>query len=114
MAEDTLDVRAHRIVQRLLLAGLIAAFAFLLAGMIIDLVRGSSAAPAVRLFDLARAGVHLGDRVMAIGVLLLALTPAVRVLSLVVLWAVERDWRFVTVAVVVAVTLAISLLLGRG
>jgi len=94
--------------------GLIGGLAFLLAGLIIELVSGSLRAPAVRLFDVGRSDLRLDDRLMAIGVLALALTPVLRVTSLIVLWALERDWRFVGVAVVVLLTLAASLVLGRG
>jgi uncharacterized membrane protein len=47
-------------------------------------------------------------------VTVLALTPAVRVLALVVLWWKERDWRFVAVALAVVMTLGCGFFLGKG
>jgi len=49
-----------------------------------------------------------------LGVLVLALTPALRVLAVMLIWWRERDWRFVGVAVAVVATLAVGLMLGRG
>jgi uncharacterized membrane protein len=51
---------------------------------------------------------------MAIGVLVLALTPIVRVAALVFIWVRERDWRFVAVAAFVMTMLVVSILAGRG
>jgi len=52
--------------------------------------------------------------VTALGIVVLALTPAFRVLALVGLWWRERDYRFVVVALAVVATLAASVLLGKG
>jgi uncharacterized membrane protein len=45
---------------------------------------------------------------------LLALTPVVRVLSLVVIYAIERDRKFTIVALVVVAVLAAAILSGHG
>jgi uncharacterized membrane protein len=49
---------------------------------------------------------------MGLGILALGLTPAVRVLVLAAVWAHQRDWRFVAVAAVVVMTLAVATVLG--
>ncbi len=48
------------------------------------------------------------------GVLVLAATPVVRVLALAYLWAREKDFRFMSVALAVAAILAFSMLSGKG
>ena len=100
-------------VQRLLRVGLGTAFALMASGLLMKLASGDRRSTAVRLFSL-NGPVATGDRLMAIGILVLAATPALRVLSLVVLWSWERDWRFVTVALVVTLTLAVAVIIGHG
>jgi len=51
---------------------------------------------------------------MALGILALALTPALRVVTLIGLWSRERDWHYVRVAAVVLVVLAVAAGLGHG
>ena len=68
-------------------------------------------APAARLWHLDGG---LGPALTTLGVMVLAFTPALRVLALVVVWWHERDWRFVGVALFVVATLAVGILLGRG
>ncbi len=108
---DILLVR--HIVQWLLRIGLGIAFVLMASGLVVKFATGDSRALAVRLFELDRS-MPTGDRLMAIGILVLAATPALRVVSLVGLWAWERDWRFVGVAFVVMATLAVALVIGHG
>ena len=82
-------------------------------GIVLRMANGASDTPAVPLFDILRAP-DPGLMVSALGVLLLAATPALRVVALIVIWAREHDWRFVLVAAVVGSTLTASVLLGRG
>ncbi len=105
--------RVQRIVQTQLRIGLAAAVALMVAGLAVKLVSGVHRADAVRLFHLGAAD-SFGDLLMALGVLVLAATPAFRVVALVVLWIRERDWRFVGVAVTVMVTLAVAIVIGHG
>jgi uncharacterized membrane protein len=103
----------RRFVQRVLRGGLAVAVALMTAGVVVKLAAGGDAARAVRLFRLGRRA-SAGDTLMAAGILVLALTPAFRVLSLIVLWARERDWRYVGVAVVVLIALLTAVAVGHG
>ena len=106
--------RLHAYVGWVLRVGLGASVLLLVAGMIVRLGAGVDDAPAVRLWDFAVSGGDLGLRLTTLGVLVLAMTPALRVLALVALWWRERDWRFVAVALAVAVTLSAGILMGKG
>lgn len=100
-------------VQRLLQGGLVLSAAAMLTGLIFGLATAARAAPAVPLFDLL-ATRSAADTLMAVGVLALAVTPVLRVLSLLVLWARARDWRFAAVALLVVLLLSSAVLLGHG
>lgn len=101
-------------VQFLLRAGLAISVVLMFIGIAIKVSQGDYNAPGVALFDLFSAGLTLGDRFMAIGVFILALTPALRVLLLMMLWIKEKDWKFVGIAVIVMITLVVSLVSGKG
>jgi hypothetical protein len=104
--------RVRRFVQRLLRSGLALSFGLMATGFVAKLAQGAHDAPAVRLFRLGHG--PGADTIMAVGVLVLALTPALRVLSLIVLWTRERDWRYVRVAIVVLLVLVAAALVGHG
>ncbi len=113
-AEDREEIhRVQHIVQVLLRSGLAVAVVLMATGLVLKVASGSRHAVGTKLFSIGR-GVSLADTVMALGVLVLAATPAVRVLALVVLWTRERDWRFVGVACAVVVTLSAAVVLGHG
>jgi uncharacterized membrane protein len=103
----------RHVVQWLLRIGLAISFVLMTVGLVMKLATGDQHSASVRLFELGRS-MRTGDRLMAMGILVLAATPALRVVSLVVLWAWERDWRFVTVALVVVLTLASAIAIGHG
>ncbi|MCZ7630872.1 MAG: DUF1634 domain-containing protein [Microthrixaceae bacterium] len=105
--------RDQRAVQLLLRIGLAVAVVLMLAGLVMKVASGSRESDGIRLFSIAAAA-SAADLTMALGVLVLAVTPVFRVLALVVLWTRERDWRFVAVAVAVVVVLALAVLLGHG
>ena len=104
---------AHRFVQWVLRAGLGVACAALVFGLVLAIVTGERVAQPVRLADLLAAST-VADRCLATGLAVLAFTPVVRVLSLVVIWAVERDRRFVVVGLVVVAVLTVAIVSGRG
>jgi uncharacterized membrane protein len=68
----------------------------------------------VTLKGLLEHGISSGNRLMGLGVLFLGLTPVLRVAMLIYLWCRERDWKFAAVALVVFITLLISISLGGG
>ncbi len=105
--------RVQHVVQVLLRSGLAVAVVLMAAGLSLKVISGSRQAVGTKLFSIG-SGVSGADTVMALGVLVLAATPAVRVVALVVLWTRERDWRFVGVASAVVVTLGAAVVLGHG
>ena len=91
--------------------GLAGALVLLLTGLVAQLVTGRHLAVDVRMFDLFGAP-SIGEALMGLGVLILALTPVARILSLLVSWWGERDRTFAGVAVVVLVVLLAAMLVG--
>jgi uncharacterized membrane protein len=61
-----------------------------------------------------RCGVILPQAIIASGLLLLIVTPVVSVITSVVAFAIERDRRFVVIALVVLAILITSMLIGKG
>ncbi len=107
--------RLHGQVQRVLRVGLGLSVTLMVLGLAVTLARGEHGeAQAVRLGDLLSRDIDPGLALTASGILVLALTPAFRVLALVGLWWRERDYRFVAVALAVMATLGASVLLGKG
>jgi len=105
--------RGHRYIQIVLRGGLVLATILMTLGMIAALSTGQHAAGSFRLDQLLGAGL-LSDRLIAWGLLVLALTPVFRVLALVILWLRERDRRFALIGLVVLVVLVMSMITGRG
>ena len=110
--EPRREAWVRRSIQLVLRGGLAIAVALMAVGAAVSYASGERTAPAVRLFELR--GQSAGETIMALGVLVLALTPLLRVLVLIALWGVQRDLRFVTVAAVVLVVLVGSALVGHG
>ncbi len=110
VAEEAVD---RRVVAMVLRTGLAVACALMAAGLTVTLARGDRHAHVVRLFEIG-GDQAVGDLLLAAGVVVLALTPAVRVLALVVLWAREGDRRFVAVALVVVAVLVAAAAFGHG
>ncbi len=71
-------------------------------------------ARSVKLFHLLSPELTIGDQLLGLGVLILAMTPALRVLTLLVLWMREKDWKFVGISGLVVLMLIISIYLGGG
>jgi uncharacterized membrane protein len=55
-----------------------------------------------------------GVAILDVGILILMLTPVLRVIVLAVGWLIDRQWRFAIVALIVFALLTTSLLLGTG
>jgi hypothetical protein len=110
--EHRASEQAHRRIQAVLRAGLGAAVLAMSAGLG---VCHTTRCPlrAVRWTDLA-SSMDLGTRLTTIGIVALALTPAARVLALVVIWARARDWKFAAAAAAVLAVLAAAVLLGSS
>ncbi len=80
-------------------------------GLVVDAAPGELDAASVCLGGILRDR-EAGDRMMAAGILVLSLTPLVRVATLIAVWAREGDRRFVAVGLAVMAVLAASLTLG--
>lgn len=103
----------RRIVPVILRGGLVLAAGLMAAGFVAALVGGTHQAPAIRVGDLF-GNLSLSNRLIGFGVVVLAATPAARVLALLVLWAREGDRRFMVVAFVVVVVLTAGVVLGHA
>lgn len=96
----------------LLRGGLVLSVLLFAIGSIVGLLHGATEAPAVKLSTLSVE--RPGSTIAGLGVLILAATPLVRVLSLLSLWTKERDYRFALVAAFVAFVLVSAILSGQS
>ncbi len=106
--------RERRSVQLLLRGGLALSGSLMTAGFLLQFAHGALRSQGFAPRDVLSATFPLGERLMGAGILVLAATPAVRVLALLLLWTHERDLRFVAVALAVIATLATAIALGGG
>ena len=83
----------RRVVQKLLRTGLACSLALMLAGLL---------APVFGLDG------HSSYFLLLVGVVVLALTPVLRIFTLIFLWAREGDWKFILVGVAVLASLLAS------
>lgn len=105
----------RRDVQLLLRIGLGTGAVLMAAGLVAALVSGPTPVLPLQIGGLWHRDTALPVRLCAIGILVLAATPAVRVIALIVLWVRERDWKYAAVAVTVAAVLTLAVALGsRG
>jgi len=105
----------RRLVQLLLRTGLLLAAALIAVGLALAALHGRLVTHPVspaEIPSLLGAGRPTGF--MALGILVLLATPILRVLFLVVGFALDRDWRFAAVALGVALLLAAGILLGHA
>ena len=90
---DRLRRERRRFIQALLRASLTLSAALMTVGLVIWSSSNQATARAVTL-DRLFSTLDTGNRLMLAGIALLAITPALRVLALLVLWVRERAWRF--------------------
>jgi uncharacterized membrane protein len=104
-------------IARILRWGVVASGLLMLVGFVLLVVHGGSApaaTPADVFFN--HAGRPIGERLVDPllylygGILLLMCTPVVRVLATIVLFAVERDWHYVRISLVVLAIISLSLI----
>lgn len=107
------DPRTNTVVKVVLRTGLVVAAVLLLVGLGLQLGTGNHLAIEVKMFDLF-APRPIGERIMSVGVLVLTLTPAGGIVSVVLSWARERDRPYVGVGCVVIAVLAAAVLVGLG
>ncbi len=98
------------------LCGVLASGALMVLGLILAVGQATARARGRgRLALLLRQAIAGDGRSMInVGLIVLMLTPVVRVLVLAVGWAAARHWRLAGVATIVAALLAVSMALGVG
>ncbi|HEY2882666.1 MAG TPA: DUF1634 domain-containing protein [Pirellulales bacterium] len=109
--------RLARAVHASLLAGSLASALLFLAGLVVVAVTRQprpNDAPKISV-PLISAALH-GDGValLDLGLLVLLLTPLLRIVILAVGWTALRDYRFALVAIFVLALLTVSLVIGLG
>lgn len=105
--------RGHVYIQWVLRGGLAISAVLMAIGLVIAIAGGEHGRTAVHLMRVFSEG-SVGDRLVAVGLALLALTPVVRVLALVLIWLAERDRRFAVIGAIVLAILAFSIVTGHG
>jgi uncharacterized membrane protein len=110
---ERLRKERRRFIQILLRATLTLSALLMLVGLSIWSGSHQAAAPAVKPGQLF-SGLDQGDRLMLAGIVVLAITPALQVLALLLLWVRERAWRFVATSGLVLVLLGIAFWAGGG
>jgi uncharacterized membrane protein len=113
------DDNSHRLqhwVHWTLLVGLAASAVLLTCGLAAMLGQGHQQTPRHEsLGTLGREAARFhGPAITTLGLLVLMITPVMRVVVLLVGWALRRDWLFAAVAFVVLGLLVLSLSLGVG
>ncbi len=105
-----LDAGERRLVELIFRIGLSISILLMTAGLIIGWVSGASATKAVdmgHLSDASRDGA-----LMAIGIGILATTPAANVIALMWVWARHHEIRLAMTAATVLLTLLVAVVLG--
>lgn len=113
-AASAVDERIERLVRRVLTAGLALSAFLLCAGFIVWAVRGGDVPATVSgPVDAARSLVALEPiGLFSYGLLVLILTPFVRVAGSIVIFLREHDWRFAAVTGLVLASMGAGLLVG--
>ena len=113
-AQGTRDL--NEVVHQILIIGLYVSIFFMVSGLIIDLIRNRAfpttmlTLPEVwaRLLQLRASGFF------SLGLLLLILTPLLRVVGSFFVFLWERDWRYAGVTLIVLVVMLVSIWFGEG
>ena len=106
----------NEVVHRMLVIGLLASTAMMLAGVVLALVRHRSLTTATTDFDSTweRIEALRPSGFLTLGILILIATPIFRVLGACVTFSYERDWRYAGITLIVLLVLVASLLIGKG
>jgi uncharacterized membrane protein len=106
----------NEVVHRMLVIGLLASTAMMLAGVVLALVRHRSLTTTTPDFGSTweRIEALRPSGFLALGILILIATPIFRVLGAFVTFSYERDWRYAGLTLIVLLVLAASLLVGKG
>lgn len=131
MADDTTDVmtdtdkdrmlrQAELAISHVLRGGVVLSAAIILLGVVLFYLQMAITGHAILTYphsviEVAQGLAH-GEplAVVALGLLILLLTPILRVAISIIIFALERDWLYTVITLVVLAILLVSLLLGRG
>lgn len=112
--------QAELIISHVLRGGVVVSAAIILLGMVWFYLQMAITGHATLAFPHTFTGIvqrlaH-GEplAVVSLGLLILLLTPILRVAISIVIFALERDWLYTVITILVLAILLISLLLGRG
>jgi uncharacterized membrane protein len=116
------DYQMDRIISVVLRGGVLLSAGLLIVGALLYFARvlwgGAPANPLSfpHTFDDVFYGLGHGDplAILALGLIVLLLTPVARVLISIFAFARERDWLYVGITALVLLILLVSFLLGRG
>ncbi len=113
-AKKTRDL--NHVVHQLLIVGLYASVFLMVTGIVIDLVRQRAFPVAVLpLGEAFSRSVHLrASGYFSLGLLLLILTPVLRVVGSISVFLWERDWHFAGITFLVLAVMVTSILVGAG
>lgn len=116
MSHEVRSLDINRVVRWVLLTGVLTSVSLIVVGLLLLLV---TAAPH-RNYVLP-VGQALAEALrfrptpwLDLGILVLMFTPIIRVVAALVVYARERDWRYVVVSLIVLTVLGLSMALGRG
>ncbi len=105
------DVDLNQILHYVLLVGVMASIAVMLLGLVLLFFNPGAAShhtgPIVATVVAAFHGNPMA--IITVGILLLMMTPAIRVVTCIIGFLVERDWAYTAIAVAVALVLTFSI-----
>ncbi len=119
---DKLIRQAELVISNVLRGGVLLSGAIILIGVILFYIRyfsagsGNNAAAFPHSLGAVGQGLARGDplAIIALGLLVLLITPVLRVAVSIVAFGLERDWRYVVITSIVLAILIVSFVLGRG
>ena len=117
---DAIVRKTELLISNILRGGVLLSAAIIVIGVVMFYVRYAmhvaDAHPFPHSLGAVISGIAQGDArsVIVLGLLVLLMTPVLRVAVSIVAFAVERDWRYVVITAIVLFVLLLSFFLGRG
>jgi uncharacterized membrane protein len=117
---DAVARQADLVISKVLRGGVLSSASIIVVGVVTFYVRyalyGADTHPFPHSFGAVITGIVHGDArsVIVLGLLVLLITPVLRVAVSILAFALERDWRYVVITSIVLCVLVLSFFLGRG
>ncbi|HBL16310.1 MAG TPA: hypothetical protein DD417_06000 [Elusimicrobia bacterium] len=107
-------MRLNRVIARVLTLGLLMSLALMIAGLALSSLRGGAGIPQTTSWTFLSADLLRLDpaALMSLGILVLLLTPVLRLTALLFAYLRKGDWLFAALAGFVLAVLALSVRLG--